>query len=91
MVNPNKQYQANFLKEETSPIFAEWFKSIIYNRSIPWGCKIYLLSTATLVVGVKPDTNKHGRKLATTGNQLRLWQRSADTANLPTGQPTIEK
>jgi len=75
MTIKKKAYRANFLKEETTPAFAKWFKRVVYSKTIPWGCKVYLLSCATLPSGAKHASDKHGRKLGTTGHQLRKWSK----------------
>ena len=81
----NEKYLASFLKTETSPIFASWFKNIVMNKTISLGCKVYLLSFALLPRRGKYSPTRHGKKIGRRSDQFIRWRNEAEKAGIKAG------
>ena len=77
MFKPKKPYRANFLKENTNDLFASFFKEIIFNNKLPYGCRLWILSTATHRQGKPQKTAVQARKFAVKIGQIYRWQKQA--------------
>jgi len=77
MTTPKKRYQASFLKEETSKIFSQFFRQKVFNDKLSFGCRIWLLSTATFGHKKPPKVSKQAKKLGVLPGQIYRWQGEA--------------
>ena len=71
-------YTPNFLKQETSTAFADFFKSILFKGKLSYGCRVFLLSLATLPIASEYSDRKHGRRFGISGKQIHLWRKEAE-------------
>jgi len=78
MPKNTKYYISNYLKEATTPEFTEYYKQVLFNAKLSYGCRIWLFSQATLPRSSEYSDQKLGRKLTVDGRQIRRWRKEAN-------------
>jgi hypothetical protein len=86
-----KKYYSNFLREETKTIFADAFKAIIFNKHLSYGCRLFLLSLATVPVKSKYTNRQLGDKLGVVGHQIARWRSEAKRNKVTIGFAHLTK
>ena len=79
MTKPKKPYRANFLRENTTDLFASFFKEIIFCNKLPYGCRLWILSTATHRQGKPQKTGVQARKFGVHPGQIFRWRKQAQS------------
>lgn len=77
-----KKYHSNFLKEETTAKFADFYKQVLLAPRLSAGCRRFLFSLATIPFTSEYSDRKLGRKLGVDGKAIRRWRKEAVSASV---------
>lgn len=70
-----KVYKSNFLREETTPDFSTYFKQVLFNHHLSYGCRAWLLYLTTLRRNKFTTDRAMAKKLKADNKDIARWRK----------------